>query len=260
MPQTAVADLTMHYEEHGRPDGPPLVLLHAFTDTGAMWRAQLDAFGARYRLLVARPARPWAHRQPRRPRRDEPPPIRPRHIAFCHALGIERAAFCGESSGAMLLLTLGLEAPDLAAALVLAGRRLLLRRRAARLVGNADAGHAHGGDSDPEAMRSTRGARPRRAGAAWWQAFIALGSHAHADDFPEQEELRGIAAPTLIVHGDRDPPLPHRRPDRALRPPARRRTLHPAATGHFPPVERPDWFNAIVLDFLERRLDSGGMR
>lgn len=121
MPHAAVADLTMHYEEHGRPDGPPLVLLHGFTLTSTMWRSQLQALGGRYRLLVpdwrghGRTANPGglAAMNHRQFARDV--------IAFCRALGIERAAFCGESSGAMLLLTLGLAAPDLAAALVLAG-------------------------------------------------------------------------------------------------------------------------------------------
>jgi hypothetical protein len=35
-------------------------------------------------------------------------------------------------------------------------------------------------------------------------AFIALGELAHADDFPDKDELRGIRTPTPIVHGDRD--------------------------------------------------------
>jgi pimeloyl-ACP methyl ester carboxylesterase len=121
MPYADANGLRMYFEEHGRPDGPPLVLLHGFTATGAMWQAQLDALGARYRLLITdqrghgrtdNPAGPAAmnHRQFARD-----------IIALCRTLGIARAAFCGESSGAMQLLTLGLEAPDLAAALVLAG-------------------------------------------------------------------------------------------------------------------------------------------
>ena len=44
--------MRMYYEEHGTPDGPPLVLLHGFTGTGDFWSNQLTAFGAHYRLLV----------------------------------------------------------------------------------------------------------------------------------------------------------------------------------------------------------------
>ena len=86
------------------------------------------------------------------------------------------------------------------------------------------------------------------------EAFIALGTHAHGEDFPEAEELRGIAAPTLIVHGDRDWFFPVAVPTELYR-------LLPDAelcllpnTGHVPPVERTEWFNAIVSDFLGRRV------
>ena len=121
MPHVAAGELSMYYEEHGHPVGPPLVLLHAFTATGTLWRQQLEALGARYRLLVpdwrghGHTANPdgLAAMNHRQFARDV--------IAFCRALGVARAAFCGQSSGGMLLLTLALEAPDLAAALVLSG-------------------------------------------------------------------------------------------------------------------------------------------
>jgi len=35
-------------------------------------------------------------------------------------------------------------------------------------------------------------------------AFLALHRHSPTEDFPEGEELRGIRAPTLIIHGDAD--------------------------------------------------------
>src|SRR5688500_3745461 len=101
----------MYYEEHGKADGPTLVLHHGFIQTGASWTHQLAAFGAHYRLLVpdlrghGRTDNPGGadamnHRQFARD-----------IIALCRDLGVERAAFCGESTGAMLQLTLALEAP-----------------------------------------------------------------------------------------------------------------------------------------------------
>lgn len=39
-----VDGMRLSYEEHGRPDGPPLVLLHGFTVTGRItWDEHLDA-------------------------------------------------------------------------------------------------------------------------------------------------------------------------------------------------------------------------
>ena len=258
MPHVAAGDLSMHYEEHGRPDGPPLVLLHAFTQTGAVWRAQAGAFGARFRLLApdwrghGRTANPGGlaamnHRQFARD-----------IIAFCRALGVGRAAFCGASSGGMLLLTLALAAPDLVAALVLSGVTYHLsdegRARNARLTPD-DFLRGTGDPAELVTRHSPQGPDAWRAVVA---AFIAVGTHAHGEDFPEPEELRGIAAPTLIVHGDRDPYFP------VAVPVALHGLLSDAelcilpATGHMPSAERPDWFNPIVLDFLDRRLDGAG--
>jgi soluble epoxide hydrolase/lipid-phosphate phosphatase len=42
----------MYFAEHGLADGPLLVLLHGLIQPGDFWANQLDAFGARYRLLV----------------------------------------------------------------------------------------------------------------------------------------------------------------------------------------------------------------
>ena len=188
----------------GRPTPRPAP---GFAATGGLWQPYFEAFGARYRLLVpdgrghGRTANPGGlaamnHRQFARDL-----------IAFCRALGVERAAFCGASSGAMLLLTLGLEAPDLVAALVLAGgtyyfskelRAILAGMTPEAFLRQAQPGAAAGGHAapGPEGWRTVA------------ESFGALGGHAHGEDFPEQEELRSIAAPTLIVHGDRDPLFP----------------------------------------------------
>jgi pimeloyl-ACP methyl ester carboxylesterase len=244
----------MFYEEHGRWEDLPLVLLHGFSGTGAMWAGQLAAFGERYRLLVpdlrghGRTDNPGglAAMNHRQFGRDV--------AAFCRALGVERAVFCGESTGAMLLLTLGLEAPELAAALVLAGGTYFYGPELRSWWRTQTPESLIAGTANPEERRS----RHVALGPDHWrtvgEAFIALGTHAHGEDFPEAEELREIAAPTLIVHGDRDWFFPVAVPTELYR-------LLPDAelcllpnTGHVPPVERTEWFNAIVSDFLGRRV------
>jgi pimeloyl-ACP methyl ester carboxylesterase len=172
-------------------------------------------------------------------------------IAFCRALGIERAAFCGESIGAILLLSLALEAPELAAACILTGGthyfdeelRANLRQETP--------------DNIDEGWRTFMQQAPHAAqGPDHWRSVIeahaTLGFHAHAEDFPVAEELRGISAPVLIVQGDRD--WAHSVEDALalyrLLPDAELCAL--PQTGHFPPSERPEWFNAIALDFLAR--------
>jgi pimeloyl-ACP methyl ester carboxylesterase len=254
MPYVAVGDLTMFCEEHGRREGLPLVLLHGFNGTGAMWGGQLATFGERYRLLVpdlrghGRTDNPGglATMNHRQFGRDV--------AAFCRALGVDRAIFCGESTGAMLLLTLGLEAPELAAALVLAGGTYFYSPELRAWWRTQTPESLIAGTADPE----ERKARHVALGPDHWRmvgkAFIALGAHAHGEDFPEAEELRGIASPALIVHGDRDWFFPVAVPTELYRLLADAELCLLPNTGHAPPVERPEWFNAIVLDFLGRRV------
>ena len=163
-------------------------------------------------------------------------------------------------SGAMLLLTLGLEAPDLAAALVLVNCAHYYSPELRAWWATQTPDTLMATSRDPEGLR----ARNAAFGPDGWRgvqtAWLALGGHAHGEDLPEAGELRDIAAPTLIVHGDRDRffPVAVAAEIYALLPDAELCIL--PQTGHLLPVQRPDWFNAIVLDFLDRRLDSGGTR
>lgn len=253
MPFAEAAGLRVYYQEHGAPDGPPLVLLHGFSGTSDAWSRQLAAFSADYRLIV-----PDMRGHGRTANPDGPPAMHHRQfardvVALCTALRIERAAFCGHSSGAMLLLTLGLEAPALANVLILASDTYFY----------SDALRAWWREQTPEtvvpaAARPARQAAHAALGPEHWRtlaaAWIALGQHAHGEDFPAAEEIGGISAPTLIVHGDRDQFFPVEVPAQLYR-------LLPNAelcllpnTGHGVPRERPDWFNAVALDFLARRL------
>lgn len=251
MPYAAVNDLAMYYEDGGLPDGPPLVLLHGFTDAADMWANQLADFGAHYRLIIpelrghGRTNNPGGlatmnHRQFARD-----------IAALCREIGIEQAIFCGESTGAMLQLTLSLVAPELARAHVLAGGTYFY----------GDELRAWMSEQTPETIVDDRADAQRRhtaLGPEHWrsvaEAFIALGTHAHGDDFPEADELRAITAPTLIVNGDRDFFFPPEVPGELYRllPDAELCIL--PSTGHAPTMERPAWFNAITLDFLARRI------
>ncbi len=78
------------------------------------------------------------------------------------------------------------------------------------------------------------------------------------DAYPSLRLIGGLRAPVLIVHGDRDRFFPVAVPTALydLLPDAALCIL--PQTGHNPPVEQPDWFNPITLDFLDRRLGNGG--
>ena len=252
MPYAAVNDLKMYYEEHGNPSGPPLVLLHPFQATGDYWHEQIGPFGAHYRLIVPDSRGHGRTDNPGGPARMNYRQMARDTIALCAELGLVRPIFCGQSLGAMQLLTLALEAPDLARALILSGGTHFY----------ADELRAWWREQTPESVvaperRPAMQASHIALGPDHWRivpaAYVALGRHAHADDFPEKDELRGIRAPTLIVQGDRDRWFPAEVPLELYRLVPEAELCILPQTGHGPPKERPSWFIAIVLDFLARR-------
>ena len=253
MPYAAVNGLQMYYEEHGVPDGPPLVLLHSYTSTGAAnWAATLPVSGAHYRLVVP----DWrGHGRTVNP--DGPAAMNHRQFArdaagLCRALGLARARFCGTSSGAMQLLTLALEAPELVQALALSGCTHYFPDAARAWLRAQTPETAFG----PE-QRQTLQARHAAQGPDHWRtvvaSWLAQADRPDAEDYPEPEALRRIQAPTLIVHGDRDRLFPLEVPLALYRllPDAELCVL--PRTGHGVHGERPEWFRAIVLDFLAQR-------
>jgi len=103
----------------------------------------------------------------------------------------------------MLGITVGVEAPDLPKALVLsAGTYFYGEELRAWWRGRTSEAHV------PPERRAAAQAVHTALGPDQWrllaEAFLALHAHAPAEDFPEEEELRSIRAPTLIIHGDRD--------------------------------------------------------
>jgi pimeloyl-ACP methyl ester carboxylesterase len=254
MAYATVDGLTMYYEEHGRRDGAPLVLLHHFLGTAWFWKQQLPAFGERYRLIVpdlrghGRTHNPGGlaamnHHQFARD-----------IIGLCRALGIEQAIFVGESSGGMLLHWLAVDAPGLARALVLAGVTYVYDDEL-RAWWRGQTPESILRLQDPVQMAEHTALGPEHPRLVA-EAFLALAGHAHGDDFPDLEQLRAIAVPALIVHGDRDFFFPVDVPVGLYRLLQDAELCILPNTGHVPPRERPAWFNAIVLDFLARRVPA----
>lgn len=252
MPYAEIDDLTMYYEEHGRADGPPLILVHGYIATAHFWEEQLPAFGERYRLIVPELRGHGRTNNPGGLAAMNHHQFARDIIGLCGELEIEQAIFCGESSGAMLQLWMAVDAPGLAAAYVWAGTTYYYSDEL-RAWWSRQTPESIMQDEDPRAK-----ARHTALGPDHWRevaaAFISTGTHAHSEDFPEPADLRGITTPVLLVHGDRDYFF-----DVSV--PAELYKLLPDAelcilpnTNHYPPSDSSEWFNPIVLDFLERRM------
>jgi pimeloyl-ACP methyl ester carboxylesterase len=190
----------MHYEEHGRPDGEPLLLLHGFTGTGQAWRRPfLNRLGAQYRLIVpdmrghGRTTNPQGKIVHAELARDTG--------ALVAALGIGRAHFCGHSSGAMHLLFLALEQPQLVHSLTLAAATYTFDEYVKARVREARA------SAPPQWIEELEARHSETHGAGY--AYTLLDHWVDAVHRPGElpfapADLGQIACPTSIVHGDRD--------------------------------------------------------
>ena len=258
-----VEDMTIYYEEHGRQGAPPLVLLHGFTHTGRIsWSEQLDALGADYRLVVPDLRGRGLTDNPGGPSATNHHQFAQDLSGFCQHLGIERAAFCGYSSGAFLLLNLAIARPELVATAVLVSGGFMLpeaTRAAVRGMSVLDLAHSwFGPPSDPAAPYVPEMADWHQAlGADHWQYvlgdFIAFFSRADAHDFPDPERLSEIGVPVLVLSGDRDEFFPAELPlELYRRLPDAELCILPR-TGHVLVEQQPDIFRTIVLEFLARR-------
>lgn len=100
----------LFYREDGNPDGPPVLLVHAFPASHALWEHQIAALGQKYRLI--RPDLRGFGQSPV----PEPPysmeDLGGDLIALLDGLGIERINYCGISMGGMIGQVLTLNYPE----------------------------------------------------------------------------------------------------------------------------------------------------
>lgn len=214
MPYAHLGDLDLFYEDLGRRDGPPVLLLHGFTVTGRVnWGPYLNAFDRDYRVIL-----PDLRGHGRSGNPAGPTAMNLRQFArdiagLCRWLDIDRAAFCGYSAGAILQLPLAVEEPQLVAASVLISGSTCLPEPTRTVMWSKNADQlAYEWLGLPPDRPSTEVA----VSASWHTAlgpdhwrqvlidFLALFDHRHTDDFLDPADLSGVEDPTLIIHGDQD--------------------------------------------------------
>jgi 3-oxoadipate enol-lactonase len=242
--------------------GPPVLLLHAGLGDRRMWDEQIPAFAEHFTVIrfdargfgeTVMPPTPYS------PSADA--------IALLDHLGIERAHLVGVSMGSQTAIEVAVIAPDRVSALVAVAARTgtpvspALRAgwdRANELFEAEDIAGAveyelrmwvDGPDRGPEAVDPQMRERVREMNAALFARDDDQGEEIPLDP-PAADRLSEIAAPTLIVYGDKDlmdvrqaaAPLAAAIPGAQL-------AVIPD-TAHLPQMERPEEFNRIVLEFL----------
>ena len=242
--------------------GTPLVLLHAFPLSSAMWLAQREGLAGRFRVIT-----PDLRGFGGSVLGDDEPSVDAMAddvARLCRGLGVRRAVVGGLSMGGYVAMALCRRHPDLVLGLVLAATRAAadaepVRDRRLRQAERLDR------DRSPQVLvdevlpglvgpttyrqralvygrvRGLVQATPPQA-AAWAQRAMA----GRADAFGT---LRGVRAPALVMIGDEDA-LATEDEARAMADalPNAELLVVPRA-GHLCAVEQPDLFNQAVAEF-----------
>lgn len=259
MPFARVNDINLYYDETGH--GGPVILLHGLGSCADDWQLQVQPFAERFRVITLDLR---GHGRSDKPNQLYSIALFASDVAaLMDALHIEAAHVVGLSLGGCVAQQLTLDFPARV-------RRLVLVNTFARVdMGgplNAIALAARMGVLSflglpaqaqmvarrlfpkPEQAQLRQMAQARIAAndpAAYRRSLAAIRA------FDVRERLQQIACPTLIIAGDRDTTVPLRAKQLlAARIPHARLEIF-ADSGHATPVDQPDRFNELVLEFIE---------
>lgn len=268
MPKAPVGDIELYYEETG--SGYPLIFCHEFAGDLRSWEPQVRYFSRRYRVITYN-ARGY-------PPSDVPDDVSAYSqmkavtdiVGLMQHLRLDQAHLVGLSMGGYAVLHLGLNYPDLARSLVVAGcgygsvseDRAKFRQDVEQTAQRIE----RHGMQDMAAMYSRGPTRVQFSDKdpRGWQAFAEqLAEHSAVGSamtfrgvqgqrpsvYELEDQMRQLNVPTLIVTGDEDEPClePGIFMKRAI--PTSGLVVIPKS-GHTINLEEPDAFNGVVSDFL----------
>jgi pimeloyl-ACP methyl ester carboxylesterase len=267
------------YRDAGPPGAPALLLVHGLGSSGLCWLHDLPTLASQYRVIV--PDLPGCGESDK-PRYGYSLAFwRGRLLRLLDHLGLASAVWVGHSMGAQLAIGAALETPQRVDALVLAApaglehfapaqRAVLHRSVTPHWVRRQSQGDLrahlslafHGWPKDAELLLGLR-QRLRGPELDGYAHAFAAGVRSMLDE-PVHERLAEVKVPTLAIFGSEDRLVPNRWLHPGLTPadllrgaervmPDLETMLVPNA-GHLVQFERPDLFDARVLDFLARRL------
>lgn len=222
-----------------------LVLLHAFPLDSRMWDGVREPFAKRLRLVTPDLG-------------DGPPSLDAAADAVLAGLGDEPFVLGGCSMGGYLAMAILRKALSQVAGLLLVDTKSAADTPEARdnrlaVAARAEAEGVTGWLADamlpnlvsprarPEVLATLRSLIDSQAGSV-----VARAQRAMAARPDSTELLASVTVPALVVRGAEDVLMP----PGAIEVPGAR-VVEMAGCGHLPPIEDPDGFAAVVLDWLE---------
>jgi pimeloyl-ACP methyl ester carboxylesterase len=233
--------LAVFYETAG--DGEPIVLLHGGLADNSTWAAQFAGLAPSRRVVA--PERQAQGHTPDRPGPLTYEGMAEQSVGFLVALGLGPVDLVGWSDGGMVGTLIAAERPELVRTLTVTGS------------GFSSAGYV------PGAMETLLSLSPDDEDMTMFAAMYAQASPDGPGHFPEvwdkiralwsepfdwTAEVRRVSAPTLVIVGDDDYVSVEHAEEFSRLVESGQLAVVPGAS-HLLPMEKPDLFNRLVLDF-----------
>jgi pimeloyl-ACP methyl ester carboxylesterase len=195
LPKVKVNDVEMYYEAHG--EGPPLVMLHAFSLSGKMWEPFIPEYSKHFKTYLidlpghgksTNPSKKFTHRQAAKD-----------VYALLDKLGIKRFHALGNSSGAMTLIHMATQQPERIDKLVLISGTTYFPKKCREIMDYLTVDN----------ITDAEWGYYRKIGYSDEQTkMLRQQFHDMKDSYDDMNftppMLSTIRAKTLIIHGDRD--------------------------------------------------------
>ena len=260
-------DVTLHYAERGDRAGEAILFLHAYVDSWYSYSRVLPLLSSSYHAFALDQR---GHGDSDKPQccytvDDFTADVH----AFMDAVGIEEATIVGDSSGGMIAQRMALDYPQRVSRLVLIGSPTTLVNNEAIMEAGEQMLAALEAPISPEFVRQFQESWiyhpvpqeflqevlsqtlkvPARVWHDYWEGVLLT-----VDD---RTRLGEIAAPTLILWGERDAALPREEQERrAAAIPDAMLKVYPD-TGHAVAWERPEWVVRDLEAFMENPRSPG---
>ena len=265
-----VDGVRVHYQEAGRSDAPPMILIHGFASSNLVWsKVLLELADAGFRVIAPDLLGYGYSGKPRE--LDYTIGSQARMIvSLLRKLEITRAVVVGSSYGGAVAATIALDDPGLVEKLVLVGavtnnaptRFLLMRLFGSPIIGDI---------LSPLLMSSRRLLRARMKRVYDRHAWVLDEKRVHARHLPLQtrgthravirtvrrwdadrvsRDAHLITLPTLLLWGDNDREVPLEHGERLQAKLPNSRLLVFEECGHLPHEEYPEEFTQVVKRFL----------
>ncbi len=259
MPTITANGVNLYYERHGR--GRPLLLIHGLGSSTRDWEYQVPAFAEEYEVILCDVR---GHG-----RSDKPPgpysvPLFAADVlSLMRYLDILPAHVVGISMGGMIAFQMAADAPEALRSMVIVNsvpellikgvrerlefsqRLLITRFLGMRRMGRFLAQRMFPEPEQAEIRRTFEERWAENDRRAYLEALKAVVNWSVADRLPEMD------IPALIVAGEFDSfPLETKRAYAARMP--RAEVVVVPDSRHGTPVDQPETFNRLVLDFLRR--------